>query len=66
MTIETSEDENVYRLSYCIICDASSYGGDNPFLKGLGELQRQHKVELSLETCKDCQGTLWKIKYNIQ
>lgn len=65
MTIEASENDNVYSLSYCIICDASPYGGENTFLKGLGELQRQQKVNLALETCEDCQGTLWKIQYYI-
>ena len=63
MTTETSEDENVIRLSYCIICDAPVAGGENTFLKELGELQRQHKVDLALESCEECNGTLWKIKY---
>ena len=66
MTIESSENNNVFRLSYCIICDASSTGGENSFLRSLGELQREQKVELSLESC-DCEAALsnmlWKIKF---
>ena len=66
MAVEASENNNVFRLSYCIICDASSTGGENSFLRGLGELQREQKVELSLESC-DCEDALsnmlWKIKF---
>tara|TARA_R110000824_G_scaffold182013_1_gene362900 strand:- start:369 stop:578 length:210 start_codon:yes stop_codon:yes gene_type:complete len=66
MTIEASENDNVFRLSYCILCDASSAGGENSFLKSLGELQRKQKVELSLGTC-DCEDSLpnmlWRIKF---
>tara|TARA_Y100000310_G_scaffold294604_1_gene325215 strand:+ start:147 stop:356 length:210 start_codon:yes stop_codon:yes gene_type:complete len=66
MTVEASENNNVFRLSYCIICDASSTGGENSFLRSLGELQREQKVELSLESC-DCEDALpnmlWKIKF---
>ena len=69
MSIEASENDNVFRLSYCILCDASSTGGENTFLKGLGELQREHKVELSLESCK-CEealpNILWKIKFKTE
>ena len=66
MTIETSEDDSVFTLSYCTVCDAATSGGDNVFLKSLGELQRQHKVNLELQTC-DCEDALpnmlWRIKF---
>ena len=66
MTIETSDNDNVYQLSYCTICDASTTGGENAFLKNLGELQRERKVELSLETCeceKALPNMLWRIRF---
>ena len=66
MSVETSEDDNMFTLSYCTVCDASTSGGDNTFLKSLGELQRQHKVDLELQTC-DCEDALpnmlWRIKF---
>tara|TARA_R110002020_G_scaffold157006_1_gene339265 strand:+ start:484 stop:705 length:222 start_codon:yes stop_codon:yes gene_type:complete len=69
MSIGASENGNVFRLSYCILCDASTTGGENSFLKGLGELQREQKVELSLETC-ECEDALpnmlWKIKFKTE
>lgn len=69
MTVESSENNNVFRLSYCIICDASSTGGENSFLRNLGELQREQKVELSLGSC-DCEDALpnmlWKIKFKME
>ena len=69
MTIETQENDDVFRLSYCIICDASSTGGENSFLRSLGELQREQKVELSLVSC-DCEDALpnmlWKIKFKTE
>ena len=69
MTVEASENDDVFRLSYCIICDASSTGGENSFLRGLGELQREQKVELSLVYC-DCEDALpnmlWKIKFKTE
>jgi len=68
MTLGASENNNVFRLSYCIICDASSTGGENSFLRGLGELQQEQKVELSLHSC-DCEDTLpntiWKIEFEL-
>ena len=69
MTVEARENDDVFRLSYCIICDASSTGGENSFLKSLGELQREQKVELSLVSC-DCEDALpnmlWKIKFKTE
>ncbi len=69
MSTEASENDNVFRLSYCILCDASSTGWENTFLKGLGELQRERKVELALETC-ECEDALpnmlWKIKFKTE
>ena len=66
MTIESSEEGSVVQVTYCVICDGSTSGGESSFLKGLGELQREQKVELSLETC-DCEDAprnmLWRIKY---
>tara|TARA_R110000737_G_scaffold87055_3_gene119724 strand:+ start:102 stop:332 length:231 start_codon:yes stop_codon:yes gene_type:complete len=57
------------KLSYCLVCDASMSGGENSFLRGLGELQRQQKVDLSLESC-DCEDALpnmlWKIQYTTE
>ena len=57
------------KLSYCLVCDSSMSGGENSFLRGLGELQRQQKVDLSLETC-DCPDAipnmLWRIQYNTE
>ena len=68
MTIETSADDNLFTLSYCTICDASTIGGENNFLKNLGELQRQQKVKLELETCP-CEDALpnmvWRIRFNL-
>jgi len=69
MTIEASENGDVFRLSYCVICDGSSTGGENSFLRGIGELQQERKVELSLNSC-DCEDALpdmlWKIKFVLQ
>ena len=66
MTVEASGNDNVFRLSYCVLCDALSEGGENSFLKSLGELQREKKVELTLESC-DCEDSLpnmlWRIKF---
>ena len=62
MTLETGDNINV---TYCIICDSSGVG-ENFFLKNLGELQKQRKVDLKLETCK-CEDApknmLWRISY---
>jgi hypothetical protein len=69
MTIETSDDGGMFTLSYCTVCDAATSGGDNAFLKSLGELQRQHKVDLELQTCK-CEDALpnmlWRIKFVVE
>jgi hypothetical protein len=69
MSIEPLEDEGMFTLSYCTVCDSATSGGDNVFLKSLGELQRQHKVELELQTCK-CEDALpnmlWKIKFVVE
>ena len=63
MTIDTGDNFNI---TYCLICDSSLRGGENSFLKGLGELQKNKKVELKLETCK-CEDApknmLWRISY---
>ena len=66
MTTEASENDNIVRLSYCTICDAPPLGGANPFLEGLGELQQKQEIELSLEECKLCKGTVWKIKFPLE
>jgi len=66
MTTEASENDNIVRLTYCTTCDAPPLGGANPFLEGLGELQREQKVDLSLESCKICDGTVWKISYHTE
>ena len=63
MTTSASENDNIVHMTYCTICDAPPLGGANPFLEGLGELQRKQEVELSLESCKVCSGTVWKISY---
>jgi len=66
MTIEASENDNIVRLSYCTICDAPPFGGANPFLEGLGELQQKQEIDLSLESCKICKGTVWKIEFHLE
>ena len=62
MTVETGDNINV---TYCVICDSAG-GGENTFLKNLGELQKKRKVDLKLETCK-CEDApknmLWRISY---
>ena len=63
MTTGASENNNIVHLTYCTICDAPPLGGANPFLESLGEQQRNQKVNLSLESCKICEGTVWKISY---
>ena len=66
MTVEASGNDNVFRLSYCLLCDAPSQGGENSFLRGLGALQEERKIELSLESC-ECKDALpnmlWRIKF---
>ena len=47
MTVETGDNFNI---TYCVLCDSSSSGGENSFLKKLGELQKEKKVNLKLET----------------
>tara|TARA_R110002096_G_scaffold145625_1_gene303477 strand:+ start:123 stop:332 length:210 start_codon:yes stop_codon:yes gene_type:complete len=66
MTSEAPENDNVFRLSYCLLCDAPSQGGENSFLRGLGALQEDRKIELSLESC-ECKDAipnmLWRIQF---
>ena len=63
MTIDTGDNFNI---TYCIICDASE--GENSFLKGLGELQKENKIHLKLETCR-CEDApknmLWRIRFKL-
>ena len=62
----TKDTADKFNITYCIICDSSSTGGENSFLKKLGELQKDKKVELKLETCK-CEDApknmLWRIHF---
>ena len=63
MPTNSAEHEGVYYLKYCSICDASPYGGDNPFLYALGELQREGLVDLVFGSCIICRGVMWRIKF---
>jgi hypothetical protein len=69
MKTEELDDSNLIKLSYCLLCDASVTGGENSFLRGLGELQRQQKVDLLLESC-DCEDVpanmLWRIQFSTE
>ena len=69
MITDELDDANLIKLSYCLLCDASVTGGENSFLRGLGELQRQQKVDLLLETC-DCEDALpnmlWEIQFSTE
>ena len=62
----TIEDDRIYYINYCSICDASSSSGDNPFLLALGELQRRKKVALVLGSCVTCKGVMWHIKFVLE
>jgi hypothetical protein len=66
MPISSSEHDGIYRLKYCSICDASPYGGDNPFLYALGSLQRKGRVDLVLGFCIICKGIVWQIKFVLE
>ena len=66
MPINSAEHDGVYRLQYCSICDASPYGGDNPFLYALGALQREGLVDLVFGSCLICRGVMWRIKFTIK
>tara|TARA_R100000152_G_C6616429_1_gene68580 strand:+ start:376 stop:600 length:225 start_codon:yes stop_codon:yes gene_type:complete len=63
MTTDTTDNGDVFKLSYCATCDSSPFGGVNPFLESLGELQRNRQVDLTLEKCDMCEGNVWLIKY---
>ena len=66
MTTDTGDE---FWLSYCTVCDSSYTGGENNFLKNLGELQRERKVELALVTCKcpdAIPNMMWEIKFVVE
>ena len=64
MTVDTGDN---FKITYCILCDSSGEG-ENSFLKKLGELQKEKKVDLKLETCK-CEDApknmLWRIRFKL-
>jgi|14_taG_2_1085336.scaffolds.fasta_scaffold02550_9 hypothetical protein len=66
MNIDELDNNRRIKVSYCLLCDASA-GGENSFLRWLGDLQRDGKVELSLGSCK-CDGAPpnlnWKIAFD--
>ena len=66
MPTDAPENEGIYHLSYCSVCDASSSSVDNPCLLALGELQRRKKVALVLGSCVTCKGVMWHIKFVLE